>query len=173
MELTTKMKDDINRIFASDEEIKNKLLAYDADTIREIGIYGSDNFSPDDIISYYEKDDIDNLYKIALKKKEYSELYFELIGNTNGPYNVKYEIDTLFDDEEKTREELLGQDEEMISKMGQYGENGITCLEVIDAYENNKLDELYKKVQKQKMYTELYFEYIYERSTAEDNKVKK
>ena len=80
MELTEDIVNEINEIFADNLEMKKKLFDMDRETIIELGLNGNKKFTAEDIIDCYENNNLDYLYKEALKRKKLSVLYFKLIG---------------------------------------------------------------------------------------------
>ena len=76
-ELQVKIKD----LFQNNKEIREKLLAGDADTIREIGSKSQKGFEPEDIVAAFEsgdKETIEYLYQQAKKMVELKNLYKDL-----------------------------------------------------------------------------------------------
>ena len=70
----------INELFKYEPKLRDKLLAHDPDTIRELGKNANSGFTSEEIIECYENNSIDYLYKMAKRKLELMDLYFELIG---------------------------------------------------------------------------------------------
>lgn len=70
----------INELFKDNDIIRKKLLAHDANAIRQLGIYGNSGFSNEEILEYIEDGLVDKLYEMAKKRQEIRDLYYELIG---------------------------------------------------------------------------------------------
>lgn len=170
MELTMELKNKIRETFVNNVELREKLLDFDVDAIRKIGTEGKTNFSPEDVIDCYETESMNYLYKMALKKKKYSQLYFEIIGNGTDPYFIEDESSTKYDNTPMTREELLRCDPDTIREIGIYGQNGISSKTVIDKFNNNENDKLYEIAKKKIMCVEAYFEYIGEKVSGNGKK---
>ena len=78
MKLSKELQETINVLFENDEEIKEKLLSGDADTIRKIGSASQTRMNPEDIVAAYESNDsemMENVYKEAKKLVELQKLY--------------------------------------------------------------------------------------------------
>lgn len=81
MKLSLETQEKINRLFTDNEELKNKLLAVDADAVREIGSLSQLGINPQDVVEAFEQDDVekkDYLYNKAKKILELKDLYKEL-----------------------------------------------------------------------------------------------
>lgn len=81
MNMSKEIKEKINSLFADNDEVRNKLLALDADTIRKIGSASQLGINPSDIIAAYEDNNsgaMEELYNRAKKILELQELYKEL-----------------------------------------------------------------------------------------------
>ena len=165
MVLNEELKNKINEVFSKNVELRESLLSLDADAVLKIGTEGKSNFLPEDVIDCYETESMSYLYKMALKKKVYSQIYFEMIGNGSNPYFLP-DDSTKFDDAPMTREELLKSDPETIKEIGMYGKSGIAAHTVIEKYESSENDKLYEIAKKKIMCTEAYFEYIGEKSNG-------
>ena len=70
----------IAQLFKNNPEEREKLLAHDPETIRELGKYANSGFTNEEIVECYENGSMDYLYKIAKRKEELINLYYELIG---------------------------------------------------------------------------------------------
>lgn len=178
MELTIETKKDIQEVFEnnpkvreilffSDEERKNSPEKNNAyyEEIEKIRVYGTSNFSAEEVLECFEIDSLDYLYNQAIKKDNYARIYSEIIGNGPNPYTIKDEINTLFDDDERTKEELLKVDNDTMQNIGRYGGSGFTAKEVIRYYDSNKMEELRKRAEKKLMYKEIYNEVVYNAGT--------
>lgn len=80
MELTEELKVKIGEVFANNVELREKLLNFDVDAIREIGSYGKGGISAQTVIDKIDNNESDKLYEIAKKKVMCTEVYFEYIG---------------------------------------------------------------------------------------------
>lgn len=80
MSLSKELQEKINILFESDDETRKKLLACDADTIRQIGSLSQKGINPEDIIYAYESNDtaMARLYENAKKIVELKKLYKDL-----------------------------------------------------------------------------------------------
>lgn len=81
MNVSKELQERINMLFKDNEEIKEKLLACDADTIRQIGSASQKGMKPEDIIYAYESNDseiMEYVYKKAKKLVELQKLYKDL-----------------------------------------------------------------------------------------------
>ena len=162
MVLNNELEKKINEVFSKNIELRERLLALDPEAVIEIRTEGNSNFSSEDVIDCYETDSMGYLYKMAIKKKTYSQIYFEMIGNGKDPYFTPDES-CKYDDTPMTKEELLKSDVETIKNIGIYGKSGISSQTVIDKYEKKENDKLYEIAKKKIMCTEAYFEYIGEK----------
>ena len=81
MSFSKELQEKINMLFADKEEIREKLLAGDVDTIRKIGSASQKGMNPEDIVDAYESNDsetMENIYKKAKKLVELQKLYKDL-----------------------------------------------------------------------------------------------
>ena len=75
------LKRKINLLFKKNEEVRDKLLAGDADAIREIGLISQKGINPTDVVVAYESEDsaaMEILYDKAQKLIELQKIYREL-----------------------------------------------------------------------------------------------
>ena len=178
MELTIETKKDIQEVFKnnskvreilffSDEERKNNPEKNNAyyEEIEKIRVYGTSNFSADEVLECFELDRLDYLYDQAIKKDSYARIYSEIIGNGPNPYVVEDKTSTLFDADERTKDELLSVDNDTMQNIGRYGGSGFTAKEVIRYHDSNGMEELRKKAEKKLMYKEIYNEVVYNTGT--------
>ena len=174
MNLTIDTKKDIEKVFKNNKRIRNGLLKGEPDpsVIAEVRNYGSSNFTFDEVIECYELGTMEYLYNLALKKVDYYRVYSEIIGNGSNPYSIDLEIETMFDSCEKSREELLKEDVDTIRKIGRYSEFGISPIKVIESYENDNTEELYKLALKKQLYNDIYYEYLGEKTPNNTGKGK-
>ncbi len=80
MNWSVRTDEKINELFKDNDIIRKKLLAHDANAIRQLGICGNSGFSNEEILEYIEDGLVDKLYEMAKKRKEIRDLYYELIG---------------------------------------------------------------------------------------------
>jgi hypothetical protein len=81
MNISKELQEKINLLFNNNEELREKLLAGDADSIRKIGSISQKGIKPEDIIAAYESNSteaMECLYKKAQKMLELQKLYREL-----------------------------------------------------------------------------------------------
>ena len=81
MNTSKELQEKINLLFKNNKELKERLLAGDADAIREIGSISQKGMNPEDIVAAYESDDSETmkyLYRKAQKLIELQKLYREL-----------------------------------------------------------------------------------------------
>ena len=80
MNTSEELKRKINILFKNNEEVRNKLLAGDADTIRKIGVMSQKEINTEDIVDAYESNDdtMEYIYNKAQKLVELQKLYKEL-----------------------------------------------------------------------------------------------
>ena len=81
MNLSKKLQETINILFANNEGIRAKLLEGDAETIRQIGLASQRGIAPEDVIDAYESNDsktMEYLYKKAKKQVAVRKLYMDL-----------------------------------------------------------------------------------------------
>ena len=81
MNFSKELQEKINMLFADKDEIREKLLEGDVETIRKIGSASQKGMKPEDIVEAYESNDsetMENLYKKAKKLIELQKLYKDL-----------------------------------------------------------------------------------------------
>ena len=74
------------------------------------------------------------------------------------PKELQEQIENLFKNNEDIKEKLLNGDTATIQQIGLFSRNAIKPSEIIDAYENNSVDTLYKKAKHLVKMQELYCE---------------
>ena len=81
MKFSRELQEKIKVLFKNNEELREKLLSGDADSIRQIGLLSQKGVSTEDVVDAYESKDsetMEYLYKKAKKVLELQELYREL-----------------------------------------------------------------------------------------------
>lgn len=81
MILSDELQNKIKRLFAKDTATRERLLAGDAETIREIGSISQKGINPEDVVVAIESNDSETikcLYNQSKKLIELQELYKEL-----------------------------------------------------------------------------------------------
>lgn len=81
MSISKELQEKINMMFPDEEEIREKLLALDAGTIRNVGAASRKPMDPKDVVKAYESNDskkMENLYKKAKELVELQKLYKDL-----------------------------------------------------------------------------------------------
>ena len=81
MKFSKELQEKINLLFKNNEELREKLLAGDAESIRQIGALSQKRIEPEDVVESYESNSDETkeyLYKKAKKMIELQELYREL-----------------------------------------------------------------------------------------------
>lgn len=81
MKTSKEIQERINLLFKNNKELKEKLLAGDANAIREIGSISQQGINPEDVVAAYESDDSETmkyLYKKSQKLIELQKLYRDL-----------------------------------------------------------------------------------------------
>ena len=96
MNFSEELKAKIRILFENNEDVKEKLLAENPDTIREIGFMSQRRIEPQEIVKAYEsgnKNEIEELYKKAKMMIEIQKLYRELCLAYGKESNVNTDID--------------------------------------------------------------------------------
>ena len=81
MKTSKEIQERINLLFKNNKELKEKLLAGDANAIREIGSISQQGINPEDVVAAYESEDSETmkyLYKKSKKLIELQKLYRDL-----------------------------------------------------------------------------------------------
>ena len=81
MNISEELKEKINILFKNNEEVRNKLLAGDVNTISEIGEISQKGINPEEIVNAYKSNDsasMETIYDKAQKLIELQKLYKEL-----------------------------------------------------------------------------------------------
>ena len=96
MNISEELERKINLLFKNNEEVRDKLLARDADTIREIGSISQKGISPSDVIDAYESNNeeamkyiYDKAKKLIELQKVYKDLCIEYYNNSKGEGEVR------------------------------------------------------------------------------------
>ena len=81
MKASKEIQERINLLFKNNKELREKLLAGDANAIREIGSISQQGINPEDVVAAYESDDSETmkyLYSKSQKLIELQKLYRDL-----------------------------------------------------------------------------------------------
>ena len=80
MKFSEELQSRIKNLFKNNEELRDKLLLGDADSIRQIGALSQKKINPEDIIKAYESNNnqMEELYKKARFAVELKVLYRDL-----------------------------------------------------------------------------------------------
>ena len=81
MNTSKELQEKINLLFKNNDELRERLLAGDANAIREIGLMSQKGMNPEDIVDAYESNDSETmkyLYEKAKKLVELQKLYKDL-----------------------------------------------------------------------------------------------
>lgn len=81
MKASKEIQERINLLFKNNKELREKLLAGDANAIREIGSISQQGINPEDVVAAYESDDSETmkyLYRKSQKLIELQKLYRDL-----------------------------------------------------------------------------------------------
>jgi hypothetical protein len=76
--LSQELQNKIKRLLNTDEDLKQKLLKGDVDSIRQISSISQKGINPKAVIEAYESNSIEEIYKEAQKLLELQQLYKEL-----------------------------------------------------------------------------------------------
>ena len=76
--ISDELKEKIKVYFKDYDDLKNKLLSGDENTIKKIGIISQERIAPEDVIKAYESNNMDHLYNKAKKMVELEKIYREL-----------------------------------------------------------------------------------------------
>ena len=79
MEISQELKEKIERNFSNNQKLIERLLALDPNAIEYIGRISQSGISPKKIIEAYENNNIEAIYKLAIKKVESVQIYNELL----------------------------------------------------------------------------------------------
>lgn len=79
MEISDELKEKIERVFINNKPLIKDLLSLDPDAIAKIGVIAQSGISPKKVIEAHKKNDMELIYKIAIKKVEAEEIYNELL----------------------------------------------------------------------------------------------
>ena len=77
-EISDELRNKIENIFKTYDELKNKLLLGDGYAIRQVGLMSQKGIEPEDVVEAYQSNNLDYLYIKAKRIIEMKEIYKEL-----------------------------------------------------------------------------------------------